>query len=154
MVALAAALLAPVARAADGEATDLEQRYHVVYPTYCIDPWPGPASTYGYSLISLGVIALAPHVCAALRGPVLVEMEYAKSLLTIVHEETHIGWRNPDEAATDCFALFILRAVARKYLAATPAQAQALYDLAWQAHRARPIEYQGSCAYARRDVVR
>lgn len=92
-------------------------------------------------------------MCAYLRGPVEVSARYAASVSTLYHELSHVIWQNADESATDCFSLFVLRKELRDRFGATPAQADALYALAWQWHLMKPPEYQG-CARLASDPLR
>jgi hypothetical protein len=164
IVAVLAALAAPVVAGAAVpsavEAPDLEQRVHSPTPVYCGvgTDWTRAAfgtdaEVFGYSLIPQRISVLAPDVCATLRGPLEVNIEWADAAEALLHEVSHVWWQNRDEAATECFALFIFRWEVRHGFGATAGQAQLLYNDAWRAHLARSSAYQGCAVYMAADPL-
>jgi hypothetical protein len=142
------------------EAPDLEPRVHSPTPVYCGQgtDWTraefgASVDVAGYALLAERAAVLSPDICSILRGPLLVNDQWAAAVLALLHELSHVWWQNPDESATDCFALFIFRWEARHSFGLSAAQAQRAYDGAWRVHQAEAPQYKGCAVYMATDPL-
>jgi hypothetical protein len=154
-----ALLVAPAATAGLSAAPDLQARVHTTIKVDCGQggDWK-PASLEGfdpagYALMDEQTAVLSPDVCAILRGPLIVNNQWAYAALTLFHELAHIGWQNRDESATECFALYTFRWEMRHSFGLTAGQAQRAYEFAWQVHQTSPAQYKGCATYMAQDPL-
>src|SRR5262245_23185886 len=112
---LALALAVPAtATAGNVEAPDLEAKIRSTTRIMCStdwahDPFGGERGVAGYALLADNAAVLSTDTCAILRGPLLVNPQWAAEVNVLLHELSHVWWQNRDESATECFALYIYR---------------------------------------------
>lgn len=156
IVCVAAAVVgSQPARAATVRAPDIEQRVGWSGPAlYCTPAaeWPRPDAK-AVADIPARRVFLRGDVCELVRGPVVLSSDYADAVQTVFHELAHVDWRNGDEAATECFSLFVFRTLARRSFGASRGDADTLYRLAWQRHLLLPADYQRGCTFLPRDPL-
>jgi hypothetical protein len=158
LVALVVLVGAAGASAANVEAPDLEAKIHTTVRVTCStdwadDPYGGVRDASGYALLSENAVVLSPDVCAILRGPLLVNQQWAAAAEVLLHELSHVAWQNTNEADAECFALFIFRAEMRHAWGLSEGRAQLMYDYAWRVHLSEPPQYQGCAVYMPRDPL-
>jgi hypothetical protein len=159
LAAVVVALIgAATSSAANVEAPDLEAKIHSTTRILCStdwanDPYGGARDAAGYALLSEHAVVISPDTCAILRGPLIINQQWAGAAQVVLHELSHVWWQNADESATECFALFVFRWEMRHGFGLNPGQAQLAYDFAWQIHVKLQPQYQGCATYMPRDPL-